>query len=238
MTHSWLASLYLDCGRGGMRFWPGIGAPAKAGAPSIHCPNATSAAAFRAALGRGDIYFHGFAHNAQASSYPDASLFEAGIEMGERLADEVGVPRPTVVSQRDVPGWTRATLPLLNKHGIRGLSFGAGTPPGKVDVPPLCVWRDVASGAEVVLTYETAYGTVATLFVLPTGEALVAAWAGDNTGPASLADVEGFYATLQRQYPHAEVNASTLDAFFAAANKPEVKARLHVVTVRITEKAR
>ena len=190
MTQSWIASLYLDCDNAGMEFWPELGSAVnKVGSSSLHCPNASSVAAFRAALQRGDIFFHAFVHNAEASTYSDASMFEAGIEIGERLADASGTPRPIAVSQRDVPGWTRATLPLLNKHGVVGLSFGAGTPPGKVDVPPLCVWRDVATGSEVVLTYETAYGSIATLFVLPTGEALAAAWAGDNTGPPPLADV-------------------------------------------------
>ena len=74
----------------------------------------------------------------------------------------------------------QATLPLLNKHGIVGLSFGAGTPPGKPDVPPLCVWRDTASKSEVVLTYETAYGDVSTVFVLPNGVALAVAWEGNH----------------------------------------------------------
>ena len=152
MTQSWIASLYLDCDNSGMLFWQELGDTIQAGASSIHCPNASSVAAFRAALKRGDIFFHAFAHNAEASTYPSASLFEAGIEMGERLADELEIPRPIAVSQRDVPGWTRATLPLLNKHNVVGLSFGAGTPPGKPDVPPLSVWRDRASGAEVVLT--------------------------------------------------------------------------------------
>jgi hypothetical protein len=32
------------------------------------------------------------------------------------------------------------------------------TPCPQVDVPPLSVWRDEASNASVVLTYETAYG--------------------------------------------------------------------------------
>ena len=105
------------------------------------------------------------------------------------------------VSQRDVPGWTRATLPLLRKHGIIGVSFGAGTPPGKPDVPPLCVWRDSASGAEVVLTYETGYGGDSTLFVLPNGVALAVAWQGDNTGPAPLDAVAGFYQQVSRAYP-------------------------------------
>jgi hypothetical protein len=45
--------------------------------------------AFKAALKSGDIFYHAFAHNGEASTYPDASLFEAGIEVGERVADEV-----------------------------------------------------------------------------------------------------------------------------------------------------
>ena len=110
-----------------------------------------------------------------------------------------------------------------------------GTPPGKVDIPPLSVWRDEASDAEVVLTYETAYGTTATVFVLPNGVALCAAWAGDNTGPPPLADVQGFYATLKAAYPAAEVAASTFDAFFAVANWPEVKSKLPVVTEEIED---
>ena len=104
-----------------------------------------------------------------------------------------------------------------------------------MDVPPLSVWRDEASGAEVVLTYETAYGTIATVFVLPNGVALCAAWAGDNTGPPPLADVQGFYATLRSAYPAAEVFASTFDAFFAVANQPEIKAKLPVVTEEIED---
>ena len=159
MTQSWIASLYLDCENAGMTLWPELGSAVKAGASSLHCPNATSVAAFKSALKSGDIYFHAFAHNAEVSTYSDASMFEAGIEMGERLSDEFDTPRPIAVSQRDVPGWTRGALPLLNKHGVVGLSFGAGTPPGKADVPPLCVWKDLATGSEVVLTYETAYGT-------------------------------------------------------------------------------
>ena len=235
MIQPWIVSVYLDCSKAGMLFWPELGHGFTAGVSSLHCPNSSSVAALRTALKRGDIVLHAFAHNAEASTYPDASLFEAGIEVGERLADELGIARPTVVSQRDVPGWTRATLPLLNKHGIHGLSFGAGTPPGKVDVPPLCVWRDVASNAEVVLAYETAYGTTATVFVLSTGEALVAAWAGDNTALPSVADVQGFFATLKGRYPDAEIVTSTFDAFFAVANRPEVKATLPVITTEIED---
>jgi hypothetical protein len=206
MTQSWVASLYLDCGNAGWESWPGSGAT-EVGAPLLHCPNASAVAAFRAALKAGDIFLHAFPHDGEASYYPDTSLFESALAMAKTIADDVGIAAPISVSQRDVPGWTRAALPLLNKHGIVGLSFGAGTPPGKPDVPPLCLWRDIASGSEVVLTYETAYGTVSTVFVLPNGVALAVAWEGDNTGPAPLEDVAGFYASLQRRFPAATVRA-------------------------------
>jgi hypothetical protein len=149
MTQSWLVSLFFDCENAGMVSWPGSG-HAHPGTPVLHCPNASAVAALKAALKRGDIFFHGFSSDNEASYYPDSSLFEAAITLGERLSDELGIPRPTSVSQRDVPGWTRAAIPLLAKHGINGLSFGAGTPPGKVDVPPLSVWRDEASNTSVV----------------------------------------------------------------------------------------
>ena len=57
-----------------------------------------------------------------------------------------------------------------------------GTPPGKPDTPPLFLWKDLPSGTDIVTTWETAYGSAATVFVLPNGVALAAAWNGDNTG--------------------------------------------------------
>ena len=84
MTQSWIVSLYLDCEHAGLLFWPEIGSGARAGAPSLHCPNASAVGLLKAALKRGDIFFHAFAHNAEASTYPDASLFEAGIEVRYR----------------------------------------------------------------------------------------------------------------------------------------------------------
>ena len=59
--------------------------------------------------------------------YPDASLFNAALDVATHLSTDLGIPAPTAVSQRDVPGWTRAAIPLLAKRGIHGLSFGAGT---------------------------------------------------------------------------------------------------------------
>jgi len=158
---------------------------------------------------------------------------QTAAEWSADVAEAVGAPPPNSVSQRDVPGWTRAAIPLLNKHGVIGLSFGAGTPPGKPDIPPMFVWRHEQSGTEVVTTWETAYGSINTLFVLPNGVALAVQWEGDNTGPGPIEQVQSFYTTLRTKYPHATVNVSTFDAFFAVANQPEVKSQLPVVTKEI-----
>ena len=230
MTQPWIVALYLDCANAGLNAWPEAGFENGYVGPVLHCPNATSLASFKAAMQRGDIFMQAFPHDGEAGYYPDASLFEAALSVGEGIAAELDIAPPRVISQRDVPGWTRATLPLLKKHGINGISFGAGTPPGKADVPPLFVWRDVASNTDIVTTYETAYGNVKTVFILPNGVALAVQWQGDNTGPAPVKDVSKNYADLRGRYAKAAVNVSTFEAFFDEASKPEVKSLLPIVT--------
>lgn len=183
---------------------------------------------------------HGFPHNGEASTFPDASLFDAALAMPQQLAADLGIAPPTVVSQRDVPGWTRAAIPLLARRGITGLSIGAGQPPGMPDTPPIFVWRDLASGTEVVVTYESGYGAAsksarqnATVFVLPSGIAFAAGWNGDNQGPPPIADQADDFASIRTLFPNATVKASTLEDFFNEANRPEVKAALPVVTAEI-----
>lgn len=236
MTQPWLLALLFDCPRAGMRAWPGSGWRT-AGAPTLHCPNATIIAEVRGAVLRGDIFFHvsgaslcalrrcaqrsaaaaapvpaavtaaaaahaqGFPHDGEASAFPSASMFDAALDVARGLSADIGIPAPTAVSQRDVPGWTRATIPLLAKRGINGLSIGAGTPPGKPDTPALFVWKDIPSGTEVVTTYESKYGDINTVFVLPNGVALAASWSGDNGGPGPLAEYLNDTATLQARFP-------------------------------------
>jgi hypothetical protein len=52
-------------------------------------------------------------------------------------------------------------------------------------------------------------GTDATLFVLPNGVAMCAAWAGDNTGPPPLVEVIGFYDSLRGRYPQVRAHRPT-----------------------------
>ena len=52
----------------------------------------------------------------------DASLFEFGVNMTAALARANSAAPPTVLSQRDVPSLTRATIPLLAKAGAIGIN--------------------------------------------------------------------------------------------------------------------
>jgi hypothetical protein len=241
MVQPWVASLFFECQSAGLLSWPGSGWAAE-GAPLLHCPNASTLAEVRGAFQRGDLFFHAFPHNGEAGAYADAALFDAALALPQHLAKLLGLPAPTAVSQRDVPGWTRATIPLLAKRGINGLTIGAGQPPGKPDVPPIFVWKDVESGTDVVVTYESGYGAVtpdghheSTVFVLPNGVALAPGWWGDNGGPPPPDSTQLDWASLRALFPSptVEIKASTFDAFFVEANQPDVKAQLPVVTADI-----
>jgi hypothetical protein len=136
MTHSWLVSMYLDCPSG-------LG---------FHCPNSSAVSAFVAAVKRGDIYWHAYGFNSEPEGYPDARLFEFGVQLTHALDDQFGLPHKTTLSQRDVPGMTRAVLPLLNKHGVNALSIGVNGGCAPAAVPSIFRWTDLASNASVYVS--------------------------------------------------------------------------------------
>lgn len=105
-TFSWLASAYLHC-------------PANSG---LHCPSAAQLQAFKAAAKRGDITWPAFPFNSEFGAYDD-KLVEFGVNMTHAIDDLLGVPRKRVVADRDVPGLTRAVIPVLAKAGIRAINI-------------------------------------------------------------------------------------------------------------------
>jgi hypothetical protein len=164
MTQTWLIALFLNCNESNY-----VSDPRYGNHHLLQCPNASAVAKFKRAVKLGDIVWHAAATDQEAGYFPNAGLFEASLVLNDRLALELGVKRSTVISTRDVPGWSRAAIPLLAKHGINGMSFGSGNPPGRADVPPIFVWRDEQSQKEVVATWESGYGGIGTLFKLPNG---------------------------------------------------------------------
>jgi hypothetical protein len=79
----------------------------------------------------------------------DGSLFRYGLSLSHTLDIRFG--KHTIAAKMsDVPGHTRAIVPLLAEAEITFLHIGvngASTPPA---VPPLFVWRN-PSGADVIV---------------------------------------------------------------------------------------
>jgi hypothetical protein len=120
MTQPWIVALYLDCENAGLNAWPEAAFEGGYVGPVLHCPNASAVAAFKAALQRGDIFMQAFPHDGEAGYYPDASLFEAALGVGESVAASLGIDPPRVVSQRDVrrrKHRDRLPSPGLLSHG-------------------------------------------------------------------------------------------------------------------------
>ena len=111
-------AVYLDC--------PAI----KAELPVLHCPNASAVASFKAAVRRGDIWWHAFPHNAELAA-ADAGMIKAGVNITHTLDARFGLTSKRTLSQRDVPGISRATLPILSAAGVPYISIGTNNGPYK-----------------------------------------------------------------------------------------------------------
>ena len=67
-----------------------------------------------------------------------------------QIEDEYyGHPKRMTYSQRDVPGLTRAAIPLLTKAGVKGVTVGENGACAPVNVPPifLCKPQTIAQNA-------------------------------------------------------------------------------------------
>ena len=89
MAQPWVIALFLDCAKSGVNDWR----PGHTDELLLSCPNATTTAQFKKAVGQGDIFFQAFPHSSCPESY-DASQFEASLAISSRLANELGVARP------------------------------------------------------------------------------------------------------------------------------------------------
>ena len=120
---AWYLTLYLNCP-------PGLG---------LHCPNATAKSALRAAVAAGDVTYHAFPHNAELEA-GSAGVITHGLRLTHALDAALGVPPKTVLSQRDVPGLTRAMIPLLKAEGILAVSVGVNGASMYPRVPRIFRW--------------------------------------------------------------------------------------------------
>jgi hypothetical protein len=151
MTQSWLVSAYRHCAQTNISMLPG--------SPSeLRCPNATALSAFSAAARRGDISWHAFPFNAEPELFTP-ELFDAALNLTFAEDRFFGHRPRRTLSQRDVPGLTIGALPLLAKRGVVAVSVGENSQVAPSAVPPIFVWREPTSGAEVIgLFHALGYG--------------------------------------------------------------------------------
>lgn len=162
-----------------------------------------------AGIAAGDISWHALPFTTHTEMM-DASLFRFGLSLARDLDRRFG--RNTIAAKMtDIPGHTRAMVPLLAEAGVSFLHIGVNPASPAPDVPDVFVWRS-PEGASVIVNYSKSdYGGF--LAVPGLDETLVFAHTGDNKGPAPAAAIHKTFADLRAQYPGAEVRASTLDAF-------------------------
>ena len=135
-------------------------------------------------------------------------LFRAGLHLSQELDKRFG--RTTIACKMtDVPGHTRAMIPLLAAAGVRFLHIGVNPVATVPDVPPLFEWRDTATDTSVIVMYQHVYGE--SMQIADTNEVISLEFTGDNLGPPSQESIKQTYVLLKQRYPNAVCVGSTLD---------------------------
>lgn len=178
------------------------------------------------AIAAGDIAWHALPFTTH-SELMDADLFRFGLSLAAEL-DKRFDKHTISAKMTDVPGHTRGIIPLLAEAGVQFLHIGVNPGSTVPGVPPLFRWQD-PGGAEIVVMYESGYGSA---FTIPGIEdSLAFGHTGDNLGPQSADQVLSVYSDVRKKFPAAEVFASTLDEF--AAKLAPIRDTFPVVSAEI-----
>ena len=219
-SHSWLISLYLHC-------------PANLtlSGEVLRCPSASAVAELRAAIECGDIYFHAGAFNIEYEQALNSDVIDASFALARDLADELGVERPTVLSLRDVPGTTRALVPIMVRNNISTISIGVNDAAPNADMPNPGVWRDPETNTSVLYMqtgpgicypwppgpdplHPGGLGAPSCVVVPGLRHAMCWVFRVDNAGPPeSVEEVLSAFSISRWVFPGAQVWASTFENF-------------------------
>ncbi|KUO69233.1 MAG: hypothetical protein APF77_03135 [Clostridia bacterium BRH_c25] len=184
------------------------------------------AAKLEAAINKGYIRWHGLPFTTHTELMNERS-FEYGISISKKL-DKQFNKHTIAAKMTDIPGHTKAIIPILARNGIKYLHIGVNPSSKLPDVPKAFLWKG-KDGSELVVNYAAGYGEILELDILD--QVLAFAHSGDNEGPAGEASINSNLAYLRQKYPNAVVEASTLDNFAEALYS--VREYLPVVTEEI-----
>lgn len=121
---------------------------------ALECGNNQIAQMTENALRNGNIAPHALAFTTH-SELMDEDLLEYNLSIVDKL-DKISGRKTIAAKMTDVPGHTKAIIPLLANHGIKLLHIGINTAAAYPKVPECFVWK--CDGAEIVVIYANGYG--------------------------------------------------------------------------------
>ncbi len=157
------------------------------------------------AIAQGDIAWHAIPFSWQTEMM-DASMISAGIALSHSLDSRFG-RTTTGAKMTDVPGHTRGIISPLAAQGVKFLDIGVNDASTPAELPPLFVWKD-ARGASLVVMYHHGYGSI--VHVPGSDLAVAIIVRDDNSGPHPRAEVANIHSALNRQFPNAQITATSL----------------------------
>lgn len=138
----------------------------------------------------------------------DEDTFDFGLSIVDEI-DEIRGRKTIAAKMTDVPGHTKAIVPLLQKRGIKLLHIGVNGASAVPEVPECFLWK--CGDSEVVVVYSGAYGGAFKCDYVD--EILYFDHTLDNKGAPSPDKVTAKLEKIQSEYPDYEVTAGTLDDF-------------------------
>lgn len=138
----------------------------------------------------------------------DEDTLEYGLSIIDGL-DRLRGRKTTAAKMTDVPGHTKALVPLLARHGIKLLHIGVNGASALCDVPPCFVWK--CGESEVIVIYSGDYGGAFKSELLD--EVLYFDHTLDNRGTPSPARIIKKLKKIEKEFPGYAVQAGTLDEF-------------------------
>lgn len=178
-----------------------------------------------AAIERGDIVPHALPFTTHSELF-DKETFDFGLSIVDEI-DKIRGKKTVSAKMTDVPGHTKAIVPLLAKHGVKLLHIGVNGVSAVPEVPECFLWK--CGDAEVVVVYSGSYGGPYKSELAD--EVLYLDHTLDNHGAPSAEKLKSRLAEIQREYPEYEVVAGTLDDF--AEVMWQVRSRLPVLECEI-----
>lgn len=159
------------------------------------------------AIRKGNIVAHALPFTIH-SELTDEDIFDYGLSIVDKI-DKIRGQKTVSAKMTDVPGHTKAIVPILARHGIKLLHIGVNGVSAVPKVPECFLWK--CGNSQVIVIYSGAYGGA---FRSPLiDEVLYFDHTVDNRGAPSPEKVQAKLDDIQKEFPDYEVCAGTLDEF-------------------------